>query len=57
MLGEWRSKQLQLLKESNSVDSIAVNGCCLTVVAILGSKLSFDLLEESIQKTNFDQLP
>lgn len=38
-------------------DSIAVNGCCLTVVAIVESKLSFDLLEESIQKTNFAQLP
>jgi len=33
-------------------DSIANNGCCLTVVKIEGSRLSFDLLEETLRRTN-----
>ena len=33
-------------------DSIAVNGCCLTVVNIEADGLSFDLLAESIEKTS-----
>ena len=33
-------------------DSIAVNGCCLTVVKIEADALSFDLLAESIEKTS-----
>lgn len=33
-------------------DSICVNGCCLTVVEIAGSELSFDVVEESLKRTN-----
>jgi riboflavin synthase len=33
-------------------DSIAVNGCCLTVTAMEGSRLGFDLLEETLACTN-----
>ncbi len=33
-------------------DSIAVNGCCLTVTARDGERLSFDLLRETLQRTN-----
>ena len=33
-------------------DSLSINGCCLTIVAIEGPCLSFDLLEESIRKTS-----
>lgn len=33
-------------------DSIAVNGCCLTVVAGAAGVLSFDLLEETVRLTN-----
>jgi riboflavin synthase len=33
-------------------DSIAVNGCCLTVVAKRGAVLEFDLLRETWQRTN-----
>ena len=33
-------------------DSIAVNGCCLTVTARDGDRLSFDLLRETLQRTN-----
>lgn len=37
-------------------DSIAVNGCCLTVVAVAGNRLSFDLLEETVRLTNIAQV-
>ena len=33
-------------------DSIAVNGCCLTVTARDGDRLSFDLLRETLDRTN-----
>jgi riboflavin synthase len=33
-------------------DSIAVNGCCLTVVSKRGRSLEFDLLRETWQRTN-----
>jgi riboflavin synthase len=32
-------------------DSIAINGCCLTVVAIEGDRLSFDSGEETLSRT------
>ncbi len=35
-------------------DSIAVNGCCLTVVRKRGSVLEFDLLEETWNRTNLN---
>ena len=37
-------------------DSIAVNGCCLTVAAHRGDQLSFDLLEETLDRTNLKTL-
>jgi riboflavin synthase len=37
-------------------DSIAVNGCCLTVVRLDGAKMQFDLLEETRRLTNFSTL-
>jgi riboflavin synthase len=37
-------------------DSIAVNGCCLTVVAHRGEQLTFDLLEETLDRTNLKAL-
>ena len=33
-------------------ESIAVNGCCLTVVAVEGYRFSFDLLQETMARTN-----
>jgi len=33
-------------------DSVAVNGCCLTVAAHRDKQLMFDLLEESLARTN-----
>ena len=37
-------------------DSIAVNGCCLTVVAHRGEQFTFDLLEETLDRTNLKTL-
>lgn len=37
-------------------DSIAVNGCCLTVARFDGPNLWFDVLEETRRLTNFAQL-
>jgi riboflavin synthase len=33
-------------------DSLALNGCCLTVAAMEGPRLSFDLLRETVERTN-----
>ena len=37
-------------------ESVAVNGCCLTVTSRGGDRLSFDLLEETIGRTNLKGL-
>jgi riboflavin synthase len=37
-------------------ESIAVNGCCLTLASRRGARLSFDLLEETIARTNLTDL-
>jgi len=37
-------------------DSIAVNGCCLTVAARAGGRLEFDVLEQTRRLTNFSAL-
>ncbi|HEY2568556.1 MAG TPA: riboflavin synthase [Candidatus Udaeobacter sp.] len=37
-------------------DSVAVNGCCLTVSSLFGDKLIFDLLEETAARTNLRNL-
>jgi riboflavin synthase len=52
-----RGTQLQIAAPGIAVtthtgDSIAVNGCCLTVSAHRGEQITFDLLEETIQRTN-----
>ena len=36
--------------------SVAVNGACLTVVAKRGRHLRFDVLNETIRRTNFEEL-
>ncbi len=41
---------------ANLGDSIAVNGCCLTVAAIAANEVSFDVLEETRRLTNFSAL-
>jgi riboflavin synthase len=37
-------------------DSLAVNGCCLTVARQEGSQLGFDVLQESLDRTNLKEL-
>jgi riboflavin synthase len=37
-------------------DSIAVNGCCLTVVSIDGADLAFEAGPETLQRTNLGRL-
>ena len=56
-----RGTQLQLsgpkLAPAAAVgDSIAVNGCCLTISAQRDDQLTFDLLEETLDRTNLKQL-
>jgi len=37
-------------------DSVAVNGCCLTVTAHRAEQVTFDLLEETLDRTNLKNL-
>jgi riboflavin synthase len=37
-------------------DSVAVNGCCLTLTGRRGEQLTFDLLEETLDRTNLRTL-
>jgi len=37
-------------------DSVAINGCCLTVVVVEGAQLGFDLLLETETRTNLRRL-
>jgi riboflavin synthase len=37
-------------------ESVAVNGCCLTVSAYRGEQLTFDLLDETLDRTNLKTL-
>ena len=47
-----------VLEGTHAGDSIAVNGCCLTLTTMEGNRLSFDLLAETLDKTNLgDQKP
>ncbi len=56
-------KSTQLLLEAPELagklrigESVAVNGACLTVTSRKGNRVSFDLLEETLQRTNLRQL-
>jgi len=46
----------RIAKEIRTGDSVAVNGCCLTVSAHRGEQLTFDLLEETLDRTNLKNL-
>lgn len=37
-------------------DSVSVNGCCLTATTIRDEQLTFDLLKETLDRTNLKQL-
>ncbi|MGI8821007.1 MAG: riboflavin synthase [Chthoniobacterales bacterium] len=56
-----RGTQLQIAApgiadELHKGDSVAVNGCCLTVKARRREQLTFDLLEETLDRTNLRTL-
>jgi riboflavin synthase len=42
----------EVAKGANTGDSLAVNGCCLTVTGVRGGLVTFDLLDETRSKTN-----
>jgi riboflavin synthase len=46
----------QIAKKIRIGDSVAVNGCCLTVTSQPGNQLTFDLLAETIARTNLKAL-
>ena len=46
----------RLAQEIQIGDSVAVNGCCLTVARQDGDKLSFDILKESLDRSNLGSL-
>jgi riboflavin synthase len=48
--------QGELASESKVGDSVAVNGCCLTVVAVDGASLGFDAGSETLGRTNLGRL-
>jgi riboflavin synthase len=59
--GSNRGTQLQITapriaKKISTGDSVAVNGCCLTLSSQRGDQLTFDLLEETIGRTNLKVL-
>lgn len=43
-------------KHARTGDSIAVNGCCLTLTSRRGDRMTFDLLDETIVRTNLKKL-
>lgn len=47
---------VQIAEHVRTGDSIAVNGCCLTVFAHRGEQITFDLLDETLQCTNLKTL-
>ena len=56
-----RGTQLQIAapriaEEIHTGNSIAVNGCCLTVSAHRKEQITFDLLEETLDRTNLKNL-
>jgi riboflavin synthase len=46
----------RIAREARTGESIAVNGCCLTLTSRRGDRLRFDLLEETIGRTNLKKL-
>jgi len=46
----------ELLSGLETGASVAHNGCCLTVTAIEGNRVSFDLIKETLRLTNLGEL-
>lgn len=45
-----------LAAEISIGDSLSINGCCLTLTSREGDKMTFDLLEETLRRTNLGNL-
>jgi riboflavin synthase len=45
-----------IAKNIRTGDSVAVNGCCLTITAHRAEQITFDLLDETLQRTNLKNL-
>lgn len=46
----------QVAEKIRTGDSVAVNGCCLTVTARRADQITFDLLQETLDRTNLKTL-
>jgi len=46
----------ELAEDAKLGDSISINGCCLTVIAIDGTRLDFEAGEETLSRTNLGGL-
>jgi riboflavin synthase len=49
-------REPRISTEAKTGDSIAINGCCLTLVDINGNQLSFQASEETLARTNLGEL-
>src|SRR4051795_6387337 len=49
-------REPQIAAQAKIGDSIAINGCCLTVVAIQGDRFAFQAGEETLSRTNLGEL-
>jgi riboflavin synthase len=49
-------REANISDDAKTGDSIAINGCCLTVVSIDGDRLSFQAGEETLSRTNLGEL-
>ena len=54
--GELQIAAPKLAGKTRVGDSVAVNGCCLTVARSQGDHLAFDVLQESYDRTNLGSL-
>ena len=48
-------REAGIAKETRVADSIAINGCCLTVVVMDGDEMGFDVGPESLARTNLGE--
>lgn len=54
--GFWRLTLASNWTDVRNGESIAVNGCCLTVAEIMPAELGFDVITETLAKTNLGLL-
>ena len=52
----FRLADLETLQTERAGESVSVNGCCLTVKSHRAENVTFDLLEETLERTNLKTL-